>query len=307
MKRVDAEWLGGLDRNHPLIRPLQRGEDPAWKDEYLLVKLGAATYQEATRMLAELLGVPGYLEASVPARKRGKKGRPDTPTVLLEAAGVESSLVPPIARLLTYKLALRSIAETKSPGKIMNVEHRARQVLRQETLGGWRNPIQFTKRETLKKYAKSLKEDYTHSPRFNKRNEPLIQRMEAQWPRWKRFEPLLLELLPLYLEKYVTTTLPAPWDNLFGHCEFHYALLDYFKQEVHPKYDIVGLPDPITIFTLYIIKGKEIRSVHNFIRLPARGYILKLASEPDIEVRFEFRWGSPNEATGVPNMTKERG
>jgi hypothetical protein len=86
MKVKDKELLRGLDRTHPLIRPLQEGEDPAQKNPLLLQHLNVATYEQAAQKMAEIL-FPGYRADP----KRDKHRRPQTSTMLLKAAGLPTA------------------------------------------------------------------------------------------------------------------------------------------------------------------------------------------------------------------------
>jgi hypothetical protein len=252
MKVTGPEWLLGLDRIPPLVRPLQRGEDPG------------------------------------SVRKRGgKRGAPDRPTLLLEAAGLDSDLVPPVVRLLIYKRALRSLSEDKPAGKILNVETRARLLLKQRTLAGWRNPIQLRDRDTITRFARALKDDYSHLERFNKRNEPLVQAVEATWSQWRRFEPLIIELMPMCMEAFLTSNASGLWDNLFASCAYHYALLDFFKKYIQDRYGSAEYMDATPKLKFHVVKGTSALSAHIFRHLPTRDQLLTF-TEPGVAIRFDL-------------------
>jgi hypothetical protein len=255
MKVKRTELVRGLDRNHPLLRPLQEGEDPAGKNPHLLQHLNVATYEQAAQKMAEFV-FPGYRVAP----KSNKHRRSRTSTVLLKAAGLPPSGMPDIVRTLIMKRILDILRDKKGSDKRLNFQARARKLLGEEIVGGWRNPyyLRTAVRTDIATRAKSLKEA-SRPGRFNEHHESLVRELEMQYSRWRGFEPLVLELLPIYLEVYITTNAgPELWDDFFQKCEQHCALLDKFKQLVERRYGPSEKPNPATMLPPVVNEGEPV-------------------------------------------------
>jgi hypothetical protein len=229
MQSNDRGLLRGLDRNHPLMRPLQEGENPAWKDAILLQHLNVTNFQQASHKLAGLL-YPGYRIAP----KRDNHGRLHTSVVLLKASDFPSAGIPDIVASLIMKWVLRSLRAKNRGDTHLNIKLRARQLLRAEMLGIESNPyyLKSARRDTLEQYAKALKEA-ARPKRFNDHHEKLVRGIEARYSYWRQFEPLLLEVLPFYLFELIVSSQGFElWDSLFQKCEQHYSFMRNSNQPI---------------------------------------------------------------------------
>jgi hypothetical protein len=297
----------------PLLRPLRDAEDLARTNPDLLKALKVATSEQALQKMKEY--VDGHKEERPRAPKRERKGAPHTSTVLLEAAGLPTAGIPEIIHVLIMERVVRDLRDKKAAGTHLNFEKRARRMLREETWGGWPNRFCLhANRDTIKDWAKT----FTESARpgiFSAVHEKLVNKMEIRYPRWRCFEPLLLDLLPIYLEMYVTTDAgPNLWNELFNRCEQHYALLDKFKHLVVRRYGPSAKPNPATMMLFYAIHqdgGHSDIAIRNFTRLPSCQDIDNLVAEADHPVdQILFDWGSfieHDEVTGIPFFLSDLG
>ena len=276
----------------PPLRPLRHGEDFARTNPDLLKALKVTTHEEALQKMKELL--ESLKEEKRCPPKRDRKGAPHASTVLLEAAGLSLAGIPEIISLLCMKRVLGELRDNKTGIARLNRELRARQMLKQKNLGGWPNPfclLKFADRDTINKYAKKFTES-ARPKRFDGAYDKSARKMEVQFPRWRRFEPFLLELLPISLQAYVEASAGSElWVDLFNKCERQYELLDQRGPQLTSS---DTQPSVKLIFYVVNIEGLVTETLI-MSQLPSRETIAKLTSGDDFIAEIIFDWIIPVE------------
>jgi hypothetical protein len=176
------------------------------------------------------------------------------------------------------KWVMGSLKIKKGAGTHLNLQARARQLLKTKTLGFWANPycLHSADSKAINARAKTL-EEAARPKRSKEHHEALVQTMETQYPHWRQFESLLLVVLPFYLSEYLYGgARPELWTDLFHKCEQRYALLDHLKQSTENACAPSDKRNPMTIIIFYLIRpnGEVVfTSVRDFLNLCNHEYI----------------------------------